>query len=268
MIFPEGTRIRRGSLGRPRRGVGRLALESGAPVVPIAVSGSEHARRGWRIRPVKVHLRFGAPLTFPRVESPSPFLAGEVTERIWPCVELQWEWLGGLPPLRTAAVVGAGSMGTAAAVVLARAGLEVQLGCRTSEQADAAARRGRERRLPAGRAASTARSSRARCATWSSPGWTSWCWPCPAARCPPPSARSAPGWASAAPCSWPRRASCRRSAPRRRPSWPSASGRAPWRRWPVPPTRARRSSWARRWCSPPATPTCSASWARCSRPAA
>ena len=136
VIFPEGTRIRRGSLGRPRRGVGRIALESGAPVVPIAVSGSEHARRGWRIRPVKVHLRFGAPLTFPRVESPSPFLAGEVTERIWPCVELQWEWLGGLPPLRTAAVVGAGSMGTAAAVVLARAGLEVQLGCRTSEQAD------------------------------------------------------------------------------------------------------------------------------------
>ena len=136
VIFPEGTRIRRGSLGRPHRGVGRVALESGAPVVPIAVSGSEHARRGWRIRPVKVHLRFGAPLTFPRVDSPSPFLAGEVTERIWPCVELQWEWLGGLPPLRTAAVVGAGSMGTAAAVVLARAGLEVQLGCRTSEQAD------------------------------------------------------------------------------------------------------------------------------------
>ena len=85
---------------------------------------------------MKVHLRFGAPLTFPRVDSPSPFLAGEVTERIWPCVELQWEWLGGLPPLRTAAVVGAGSMGTAAAVVLARAGLEVQLGCRTSEQAE------------------------------------------------------------------------------------------------------------------------------------
>ena len=139
VIFPEGTRRRRGSLGTPHRGVGRLALQSGVPVVPIAVSGSERARRGWRIRPVKVHLRFGAPLTFPRVENPSPFLAGEVTERIWPCVELQWEWLGGLPPLRTAAVVGAGSMGTAAAVVLARAGLEVQLGCRTAEQAEALA---------------------------------------------------------------------------------------------------------------------------------
>jgi glycerol-3-phosphate dehydrogenase (NAD(P)+) len=137
VIFPEGTRIRTGSLGSPRRGVGRLALQSGKPVVPIAVTNSERARRGWRIRPVRVHLRFGPALTFPRVDDPSPFLAGEVTERIWPCVELQWEWLGGLPPLRTAAVVGAGSMGTAAAVVLARAGVQVQLGCRTGAQAEA-----------------------------------------------------------------------------------------------------------------------------------
>jgi glycerol-3-phosphate dehydrogenase (NAD(P)+) len=137
VIFPEGTRIRTGSLARPKRGVGRLALQTGKPVVPIAVTNSEHARRGWRIRPVKVHLRCGPALTFPRVDEPSPFLAGEVTERIWPCVELQWEWLGGLPPLRTAAVVGAGSMGTATAAVLDRAGLQVQLGCRTAAQAEA-----------------------------------------------------------------------------------------------------------------------------------
>src|SRR5215210_7321174 len=149
VIFPEGTRIRTGSLGSPKRGVGRLALESGKPVVPIAVTNSEQARRGWLIRPVRVHLRCGPALTFPRVEDPSPFLAGEVTERIWPCVGLQWEWLGGLPPLRTAAVVGAGSMGTAAAVVLARAGLQVQLGCRTGAQAEALrAERDNSRYLP------------------------------------------------------------------------------------------------------------------------
>ncbi|MET0836142.1 MAG: lysophospholipid acyltransferase family protein, partial [Thermoleophilaceae bacterium] len=88
VMFPEGTRIRTGSLQRPKRGVGRLALESGKPVVPIAVTGSERARDGWKIKPVKVHIRAGAPLTFPRVADPSPFLAGEVTERIWPCVEL------------------------------------------------------------------------------------------------------------------------------------------------------------------------------------
>jgi glycerol-3-phosphate dehydrogenase (NAD(P)+) len=106
VIFPEGTRIRNGSLGNPRRGVGRLALESGAPVVPVAVAGSDRARRGVRIRPVKVKVRCGRPLTFPRADRPSPRLASEVTARVWPCVELQWEWLGGLPLRDTLAAGG------------------------------------------------------------------------------------------------------------------------------------------------------------------
>lgn len=149
VIFPEGTRIRTGSLGRAKRGVGRLALQTGAPVVPIAITGSERARRGWRVRPVKVKIRCGRPLTYPRVESPSANLAGEVTARIWPCVSLQWEWLGGLPPLRKAAIVGAGSMGTAVAELLTRAGLEVQLGCRTAAQAERIVAEGRnEKYLP------------------------------------------------------------------------------------------------------------------------
>ncbi|WP_205697362.1 1-acylglycerol-3-phosphate O-acyltransferase [Conexibacter sp. SYSU D00693] len=135
LIFPEGTRTRPGALGRPKRGVGRLALETGAPVVPVAVIGTERVRRGWRIRPHKVRIRAGAPLTFPHVAEPSPELAAAVTSRIWPCVELQWEWLGGLPSVRRAAVVGAGSWGTSVAVALARAGVAVQLGCRTAGQA-------------------------------------------------------------------------------------------------------------------------------------
>jgi glycerol-3-phosphate dehydrogenase (NAD(P)+) len=139
LIFPEGTRIRPGALGKPRRGVGRLALESGAPVVPVAVIGTEAIRRGWRIRPHKVRIRAGRPLHFPQVDNPSPQLAAAVADRIWPCVMLQWEWLGGLPPIRRAAVVGAGSWGTALAVALGRAGYEVDLGCRTREQADAIA---------------------------------------------------------------------------------------------------------------------------------
>src|SRR4051794_15516075 len=136
LIFPEGTRIRPGALGRPRRGVGRLALETGAPVVPVAIIGTEAIRKGWRIRPHKVRIRIGRALTFPKVENASPQLAAAVTDRIWPNVMLQWEWLGGLPPLRRAAVVGAGAWGTAVAVMLARGGLEVDLGCRTREQAD------------------------------------------------------------------------------------------------------------------------------------
>ncbi len=134
-IFPEGTRIRTGSLASPKRGVGRLALQTGAPVIPTAVLGSENVRRGWRIRPRKVRVRLGRTMTFPRAERPSPALAETVTAKIWPNVELQWEDLGGLPPMRRAAVIGAGSWGTAVAVLLARGGLEVQLGTRTAEQA-------------------------------------------------------------------------------------------------------------------------------------
>ena len=137
VIFPEGTRVRPGPLGLAKRGVGRLALETGAPVVPVAVIGTEAIRRGWRIRPHKVRLRAGRPVTFPRVEQPTARLATAVTDRIWPCVALQWEWLGGTPPVRRAAVIGAGSWGTSVAVALARAGLQVDLGCRTAEQCEA-----------------------------------------------------------------------------------------------------------------------------------
>ena len=135
-IFPEGTRHRTGSLGRPKRGFGRLALETGAAVLPVAVHGTEQVRRGWKIRPKKVKVRMGRALTFPRTEDPSPALANSVGARVWPVIELQWEWLGGLPPLRKAAVIGAGSWGTAVAVLLARGGLDVQLGTRTAERAE------------------------------------------------------------------------------------------------------------------------------------
>ncbi len=100
VIFPEGTRVRPGPLGSPRRGVGRLALETGASVVPVAVFGTETVRRGWRIRPHKVRLRCGRPLRFPTAEHPAPHAAGMVTERVWACVSLQWEWLGGEPASR------------------------------------------------------------------------------------------------------------------------------------------------------------------------
>jgi 1-acyl-sn-glycerol-3-phosphate acyltransferase len=149
LMFPEGTRIRPGSLGKPKRGTGHLVLETGVPVVPVAVIGTEAVRNGWRFRPHKVRIRIGRPLTFPQAHEPSRELAAAVTDRIWPCVMLQWEWLGGLPPLRRAAVIGAGSWGTSVALMLARAGIQVDLGCRTREQAERlAATRRNERYLP------------------------------------------------------------------------------------------------------------------------
>ena len=98
VIFPEGTRVRPGPLGKPHRGVGRLALQTGARVVPVAVMGTEDVRRGWRTRPRKVRIRCGTPLGYPTVPEPSQTIALGVTERIWACVNLQWEWLGGAGP--------------------------------------------------------------------------------------------------------------------------------------------------------------------------
>ena len=133
----------RGHAHPPRRARAPASAASAAwrsrparPSSPSPSIGTEAIRKGWRIRPHKVRIRVGRPLTFPRSRPPSPQLAAAVTDRIWPNVMLQWEWLGGLPPLRRAAVIGAGSWGTAVAVMLARAGLEVDLGCRTLEQAD------------------------------------------------------------------------------------------------------------------------------------
>ena len=102
VVFPEGTRVRPGPLGRAHRGVGRLALETGVPVVPVAVYGSEQVRRGWRIRPRKVRLRAGAPLLFPTLARCSPEDAAAATARIWSCVSLQWQWLGGVAAPRAA----------------------------------------------------------------------------------------------------------------------------------------------------------------------
>lgn len=95
LIFPEGHRIRPGGLGSPRRGVGRLALETGAPVVPVAVIGTDEIRRGWRLRPRRVRCRAGAPLRFPMMPVASPQVAATVTGRVWQRISLQWEWLGG-----------------------------------------------------------------------------------------------------------------------------------------------------------------------------
>ena len=46
-MYAEGGRSRTGELGEPKPGVGRLALESGVPVVPVAIHGSQRVR-GWK----------------------------------------------------------------------------------------------------------------------------------------------------------------------------------------------------------------------------
>jgi 1-acyl-sn-glycerol-3-phosphate acyltransferase len=71
LMYAEGGRSRTGDLGEPKRGVGKLALESGAPVVPVAIHGSAHVR-GWRrFQFPKVTVQYGEPLSFPLKENAS-----------------------------------------------------------------------------------------------------------------------------------------------------------------------------------------------------
>ena len=65
-IYPEGTRSPDGRLYRGRPGVGWLALNSGLPVIPVAMSGTDHVLPPGRKVPRvgKIKIRVGEPLTF------------------------------------------------------------------------------------------------------------------------------------------------------------------------------------------------------------
>jgi 1-acyl-sn-glycerol-3-phosphate acyltransferase len=71
-MYCEGGRSRTGQLSdQVRPGIGRLALESGAPVVPIAIHGSSHARNWKRLQFPKVTVQYGEPLAYQQVAEPT-----------------------------------------------------------------------------------------------------------------------------------------------------------------------------------------------------
>ncbi|WP_127793246.1 1-acyl-sn-glycerol-3-phosphate acyltransferase [Agromyces sp. LHK192] len=69
-IYPEGTRSPDGKLYRGRTGVARMVLESGAPVVPVAMIGTEHVMPiGTRLPKVRrIGIIIGEPMDFSRFE--------------------------------------------------------------------------------------------------------------------------------------------------------------------------------------------------------
>jgi len=71
LVYAEGGRSRSDQLGEVKPGIGRIALESGAPVVPVAIHGSAGVRRWKRFRFPKVTVQFGEPIAFPIEKSPS-----------------------------------------------------------------------------------------------------------------------------------------------------------------------------------------------------
>jgi 1-acyl-sn-glycerol-3-phosphate acyltransferase len=67
-IYPEGTRSPDGRLYRGKTGVARLALESGAPVVPVVMLNADELQPPGTLRPKfkRVKIRFGPPMDFSR----------------------------------------------------------------------------------------------------------------------------------------------------------------------------------------------------------
>ena len=65
-IYPEGTRSPDGRLYRGRTGVGWLALKSGLPVIPVAMSGTDRVLPPGRTVPrfTKIKITIGEPMTF------------------------------------------------------------------------------------------------------------------------------------------------------------------------------------------------------------
>src|SRR5947209_20500063 len=71
VMYCEGGRSRTGEIGQARPGIGRLALESGVPVVPVAILGSYQVRNWKRLEFPKVTIWYGKPFRCERIEQPT-----------------------------------------------------------------------------------------------------------------------------------------------------------------------------------------------------
>jgi 1-acyl-sn-glycerol-3-phosphate acyltransferase len=105
-LFPEGTRVRDPeALGTPRRGAARLALETGAPLIPTAITGTE--RRRFHL-PRAVQISFGEPIPVASGE-PTPEAAAELVDTaLWPTISEDYRRLKAGPGLVAAGLAAAG----------------------------------------------------------------------------------------------------------------------------------------------------------------
>ena len=65
-IYPEGTRSPDGRLYKGRTGIARLAIESGAPIIPVAMSNTDKIQPTGKVIPNlhRVGMIFGEPMYF------------------------------------------------------------------------------------------------------------------------------------------------------------------------------------------------------------
>jgi 1-acyl-sn-glycerol-3-phosphate acyltransferase len=93
VMYSEGGRSRTGELGEPKPGIGRIALETGAPVVPTAIVGSQEARNWKRLQFPKVTVQYGKPIRFDKVDEPTREQAQAASEAIFDHIRELYEGL-------------------------------------------------------------------------------------------------------------------------------------------------------------------------------
>ena len=93
LVYAEGGRSRSQTLGEPKPGIGRIAVETGAPIVPVAIHGSERARQWKKLRFPKTTVQFGEPLTYPVEPAPSRERQLEVAAEVFGQVRRMYEGL-------------------------------------------------------------------------------------------------------------------------------------------------------------------------------
>ncbi len=83
-MYCEGGRSRTGKLAeRAKGGIGRVALQSGTVVVPVAIHGSQRVRNWRRLQFPKVTVRYGDPLRFDVVADPTRTQQQEAADQIF-----------------------------------------------------------------------------------------------------------------------------------------------------------------------------------------
>lgn len=93
-MYCEGGRSRTGDLqDRAKPGIGRLALASGAPVVPVAIHGSAKIRNWKRLSLPRVSVRYGDALHFEPEADPSRERQQEVADAIFAAIRGLYEEL-------------------------------------------------------------------------------------------------------------------------------------------------------------------------------
>jgi 1-acyl-sn-glycerol-3-phosphate acyltransferase len=93
LMYVEGGRSRSEKMGQAKPGIGRIALESGVPIVPVAIFGSAGVRRWRRFRFPRVTVQFGEPVLFPVEDAPSRERQLEVATEVFGRVREMYEGL-------------------------------------------------------------------------------------------------------------------------------------------------------------------------------